>query len=146
MNEPTQDSLERQLEKWQQALLFLGGATTSLLLITLTELPLAMSSDVSALVINGWYAVWFLLEIASLTAGLGLIIARGWRPLPFRRRLHTAFAFLGLGWLALLAFALRTTSLTGLTPVYVALGAGLCLGMIYVMVARNTTPSGEMFP
>ncbi len=145
----TETSLDTQLAKWQRLLLAFSGATVTLLVIVLVELPaifVAQSAE-PAVVIDGWYGVWLVLELACLTPGLALLFAPNWRKLPLRLRLTTGCAYLACAWAALLAFDLRTLKLElplAFHFAVFALGAALAAG--WLIAHRRLGMSEEIFP
>ena len=145
----SREQLEKQLAKWKSVLLVYAGAAATLLVIALVELPaitLARSAS-RALDIDGWYGVWFVLELASLAPGLMLLLTPSWRTLPRALRLNPGFGFLACAWVALLAFDLRTASLD--LPIafhFVVAGLGLLLLAVYLLLKRKMGVGEELFP
>ena len=145
----TREQLEKQLSKWKNVLLAFSGAAATLLVIALVELPaISVARSASrALNIDGWYGVWFVLELGCLVPGLMLLLTPSWRTLPRALRLNPGFGFLACAWVALLAFDLRTASLD--LPVafhFVVAGLGLVLLAVYLLLKRKMGVGEELFP
>src|SRR5512140_740601 len=132
--------LELQLSKWQRLLLGYAGATITLLVIVLVELPairLAQSHE-RALIIDGWYGVWLVVELGCTTPGLMLLFAPSWRKLPLRFRLGPGCGYLACAWTALLAFDLRTLNLNpDPTLHFVVFGLGVVLAAGWLIFRRR---------
>jgi hypothetical protein len=146
----SREHLEQQLEKWKRILLAYTGSAVTLLVIALVELPatIAAASDPEAsFVIDGWYAVWFVLVLACLTPGILLLLGPSWRVVPFAQRLGTGFGFLGSAWLALMAFDLRVAALDVPPLFHYAVAAfGLALLLAYLLLKRKSGVGEELFP
>ncbi len=143
------DQLEKQLAKWKNVLLLYTGAAVTLLVIALVELPaitIARSAD-NALLIDGWYGVWLVLELGCIAPGFMLLLAPSWRKLPRSLRLNPGFGFLACAWVALLAFDLRVAGLD--VPVafhFVVAGLGAILLATYLVFKRKIGVGEELFP
>ena len=145
----SRDQLEKQLAKWKNVLLAYAGAAVTLLVIALVELPAInfARSENNALLIDGWYAVWLVLELGCIAPGFMLLLAPSWRALPRALRFNPGFGFLACAWVALLAFDLRTTGLA--LPVafhFVVAGLGVILLVTYLLLKRKMGVGEELFP
>jgi FtsH-binding integral membrane protein len=146
----SREQLEQQLEKWKRILLVYVGSAATLLVIALVELPAtvaAANEPDASFVIDGWYAVWFVLVLACLTPGIMLLIGPSWRVVPKAQRLGTGFGFLGSAWVALMAFDLRVAALD-IPPLFhyaVAL-FGVALLVAYLILKRKSRVGEELFP
>lgn len=143
------EPLELQLEKWKKVLLAFSGAGFTLLVIALVDLPMTAEfyQKNRFMPLMGWWGIWLVLLLGNFAPGIALLVGRGWRTLPLRQRLNTAFGFLGVGWACLLAFSLHTAPLDFGALVHFiiwALGVGLLLA--YLLSRRRAQSSGEMFP
>jgi len=137
--------LERQLAVYQRLLLAVLGAAVTLLATAVADLP-----NNPTLYFPGWYAVWFILQLASLLPGAVLLGGGAFRSLPLAQRLDTGFGFLALTWIVLAALGLK---LAGTLAVpWLALGAvlgglALALGLAYALLRRRHVSQPEaMFP
>lgn len=145
----TAEPLEIQLEKWKKVLLVFAGAGGTLLVTALVDLPsnATFYRESHAMPLLGWWGVWLVLLLGSLAPGITLLAGRGWRTLPLRQRLNTAFGFLALGWMCLLAFTIQTAPLDFgalLHFIVWALGCGLLIA--YLLLRRRNHAGEEMFP
>lgn len=145
----SREQLEKQLSKWKNVLLAYAGAAVTLLVIALVELPainIARSTD-NALLIDGWYGVWLVLELGCIAPGIMLLLAPSWRTLPRSLRLNPGFGFLACAWVALLAFDLRAAGLD--VPAafhFVVAGLGAVLLVTYLFLKRKMGVGEELFP
>ena len=78
------ETLEVQLQKWQKTLLVFLGAGATLFLTALIDFPSRMAAlrQDGNMLVDGWFGLWFLLLIASLTPGILLLLAPRWRKSP----------------------------------------------------------------
>jgi hypothetical protein len=84
------DPDKQLLEVWKHFMWVSVGASVTLLATAAAEIP---NTRYEAY-FPGWYAVWFILQVAITPAGLALLIGKTWRTLPLSYRLNTAFGFL----------------------------------------------------
>ena len=145
----TSEPLETQLEKWKKVLLAFSGAAFTLLVTALVDLPAtaAFYREANNMPLMGWWGVWLVLLLGSLTPGITLLVGRGWRTLPPAQRLNTAFGFLAVGWTCLLAFSIQTAPLAFgalLHFIVWSLGAGLLIA--YLLTRRRAQVNPELFP
>jgi hypothetical protein len=99
--------------------------------------------------------VWPFFQLAVTPAGFVLLISKAWRQIPLHQRLDTAFGYLGVAWLSLFAFGIKSGSDTpvlqsvlGATLLAVLIGgSAIALGLSYWLLhrARSTLPE-EIFP
>lgn len=144
------EPIEKELDRWKQVLLVCGGAAAALLVIALADVSrmirLASQPDL-VMDVDGWSGAWLVLELATLPAGLILLILPHWRALPIRRRLNAAFGFLLAAWVGWLAFALRTSALAATPAFYwAAVVLGTLLLAAYLLVRKRDHQPEEMFP
>lgn len=142
------ETLEQQLEKWKRVLLVYLGAGSALALIALVDLPMRVLEQRAnpATVIDGWYGLWFLLLLSSLTPGLLLLLAPRWRSAKLQSRLPTGFGFLGVAWLAMLGFSLRGSVLLPVAFHFIVAASGAVLAGGYLFLRRGLPRKEEMFP
>lgn len=135
----TTDYLEQQLEKWKRVLLLFVGAG-----LTLAASMFGILEPTS--VSLGWIAVWIVLQLGAVSAGLLMLFSKTWRQLPLMQRLNTAFGFFGVAWLCWLAigFGIAGESFAMFTFILLL---GALLALIYLLRRRASTNSPEeIFP
>ena len=146
----TPETLEKRLELWKRWLLVGTGASITLLVWAIVDLP-----NLGRAYAPGWFYVWPFFQIAITPAGLVLLIGKAWRELPLSQRLDTAFGYLGVAWLTLLAFGIKSGSDTsvlqsvlGATLLTLIIGgSAMAIGLSYWILSRNRlTAPEEMFP
>jgi hypothetical protein len=145
----SREQLEKQLARWKNVLLFYTGSAVTLLVIALVALPainIARSTN-NALLIDGWYGVWLVLELGCIAPGFMLLLAPSWRKLPRPLRFNPGFGFLACAWVALLAFDLRVAVLdVPVTYHFVVAGLGVVLLATYLLLKRKMGVGEELFP
>ncbi len=141
------DTLEQQLEKWKKALLIYLGAGTTLLLTALIDLPaqIVQARSDPYRVVDGWYGLGFILFIACLTPGVLLLATPRWRQANLAGRTPTGFGFLGVAWLDMLSFSLRSGGLLPAAFHYFVFALGVILAVSYLLLRRRPRKE-EMFP
>jgi hypothetical protein len=140
----TTENIETLLEHWKKCLLVNAGAGAALLAATAADIP-----NLPGISFPGWFGVWFVLQLASLTPAAILLISRVYRKLPFAERMNTVFGYTAVAWIELFAFGLKVTFSTGPWPVFWNLIsiAGLGLGILFFILRRKYVNAPEaMFP
>lgn len=138
--------LEKQLVQWKKVLLVFLGAAAALVLIALVDLPTSIVARDSYVTVDGWMGLWFILEIASLTPGLILLLTYPWRQLPLPLRLPVGFGFLAAAWLGMLAFDLRLATRLPIAFHFAVFGLGVLLASLYLLLRHTPQRKEEMFP
>lgn len=143
----TEIDLDALLEKWQRLLLVFAGAAVTLLVITLVDLPSNAANwlRLQMFVVDGWFGVWFILEIACLAGALNLLVSPALRTLPFTRRRGATLGFFACAWAGLLALDLRLAGLAGPAFHAVTFFSGLAL-LVITLWLRRARPGEELFP
>jgi len=138
--------MEKQLDNWKKVLLGYVGATVTLILIALIELPTQIinTHETRFVSIDGWLGPWFILEIASLVPGLILLLS--WRQMPLAQRMPTGFGFLAVAWLNLLAFNLHLATYLAKTFSIFVFVTGAMLAVLYLLLRRSQPRKEEIFP
>jgi len=144
------EDVEKKLEIWKPWLLISVGASIMLLLIAIADIP-----NQGRAYAPSWFYVWPFFQLAVTPAGFVLLISKAWRQIPLHQRLDTAFGYLGVAWLSLFAFGIKSGSDTpvlqsvlGATLLAVLIGgSAIALGLSYWLLhrARSTLPE-EIFP
>ena len=96
------DSLEKKLMLWKQILFIVLGASITLLATGVGELPMGNPF------FPGWYAVWFVIQLAAILPGFVLLLGKHWVKLPLKERLNTIFGYFAVAWIVFLAFGVRS--------------------------------------
>jgi hypothetical protein len=127
-------TLEKQMALLSGICYTLAGAAFTLILVVITEIPIysGFVQQFKFIPIDGWYGIWFILEIVSLSLGLGLLLLTRWRAVPLKNRFHTMFGYFTIAWVLLLAFDLRTSVLNFSALHYVTLALVLVLFISYL--------------
>ncbi|NMB67162.1 MAG: hypothetical protein GYA20_00175 [Chloroflexi bacterium] len=140
------ETLEVQLQKWRKILLVFLGAGATLFLMALVDFPARMATlrqDGNTLV-DGWFGIWFLLLIASLTPAILLLMPR-WRKSQLEQRAATGYGFLGVAWLLMAGFSLRMNVLLPAIGHFIFLTWGPLLAVILLLLRRTPQRKEEMF-
>ncbi len=143
------EQFEPRLVWWKQMLFLSIGVCLTLLIWALTIIPDGHMSTQW-----GWYLVWLISQVAVTSAGIVVLIMPGWRTMPLRARLDTAFGYLAVAWFLFLSFIIKTNGDNGnpgglVTLLFygMVLGSGLALVLIYVALRRSQAGKPEeLFP
>ena len=142
------ETLEVQLQKWRKILLVFLGAGATLFLMALVDFPARMATlrqDGNTLV-DGWFGIWFLLLIASLTPAILLLLMPHWRKSQLEQRAATGYGFLGVAWLLMAGFSLRMNVMLPALGHFIFLTWGPLLAVILLLLRRTPQRKEEMFP
>jgi magnesium-transporting ATPase (P-type) len=141
----TTEYLEKQLANYKQVLLASLGAAVTLLATAIADMP-----NRPAMYFPGWYAVWFVLLLATFTPAVILLAGSEWRKLPFAERLNTIFGYLAATWIVLVAFGLKSNNAGAISwPTWWSFlsGIGIVMGIVYWFLRRRYLNSPEaIFP
>ena len=96
------DHLEELLASWKRVLLVCLGASVTLLATAIADIPNNPNPY-----FPGWYGVWFILQLATVTPALVLVFGSQLRKLPLAERLHTVFGYLVVAWIVLVSLGLK---------------------------------------
>ena len=142
------ETLEVQLQKWQKTLLVFLGAGATLFLTVLIDFPSRMAAlrQDGNMLVDGWFGLWFLLLIASLTPGILLLLAPRWRKSQLEQRAATGYGFLGVAWLLMAGFSLRMNVMLPALGHFIILTWGPLLAVILLLLRRAQPRKEEMFP
>jgi hypothetical protein len=155
------DSSESNLAKFKRVLLIWVGAAITLLAVAIADIPNNHSP-----LFPGWYGVWIVVQVGTITPAIMLLVGSGFRKLPLQERLNPLFAYLVASWIALVACVIKSgmffrmniptyfgfangTGITfTLTQLYVIAGIiGAAIGIAYWILQRKYISSPEaMFP
>jgi hypothetical protein len=114
----------------------------------------------------GWYGVWLIIQMGTISPSIMLLFGSGFRKLPFPERLNTIFAYFIVSWIALVAFVIKSGTFlhmhiptyfgfaygigitVTLTQLYEFVGIiGASIGIAYWILQRKFLNSPEaMFP
>jgi len=136
------------VQKTKKVLLIGWGAVGALLIIALVQAPQVWFDEHPAepISIGGWYAVWIVLFIASLTQGFIVLFARHTQMMERQERIRLGFSFLLIFWVNLLALTLQLGVTGGAFYVLATIALGLVIGGAYLLARRKTEKSETLFP
>ena len=98
------------------------------------------------MLVDGWFGLWFLLLIASLTPGILLLLAPRWPKSQLAQPVPTGFGFLGVAWLVMPGFRLRMNVLLPPPGHFLIAASGPLVAAIYLLLRRAQPRKEEMFP
>ena len=127
-------TIEKQMALLNGIFYTLAGAAITLILVVITEIPIYSTfvEQNKYIPADGWFGIWFILEITSLSLGLAMLLLTRWRAIPLKNRFHTMFGYFTIAWVLLLAFDLRTSVLNFSALHYVTLALVLVLFISYL--------------
>jgi cobalamin synthase len=127
-------TIEKQIALLNAIFFCLTGAAVTLILVVITEIPIFTTfvQQYKYIPVDGWFGIWFILEISSLSLGLAMLLLTRLREIPLKNRFHTMFGYFTVAWVLLLAFDLRTSVLNFSALHYVTLALVLVLFMSYL--------------
>ena len=127
-------TIEKQMALLNGVFYTLAGAAVTLILVVITEIPIYSTfvEQFKYIPVDGWFGIWFILEIISLSLGLAMLLLTRWRAIPLKNRFHTMFGFFTIAWVLLLAFDLRTSVLNFSALHYLTLALVLVLFISYL--------------
>jgi hypothetical protein len=137
----TIEDLEKLLAKYQHMLLVTAGAGVTLLATAVADLP-----NHPQMYFPGWYAVWFILQLATVIPVAVLLLGNGFVQLPFAERLNTIAGYSAVAWIVLAASGLRVanTGAISFLWLWVFLGClGIALSLVYWLLRRRLIHSPE---
>ena len=139
------DHLEDLLANWRRVLLVCVGASITLLATAIADIPNGRNPY-----FPGWYAVWFILQLAAVTPAIVLVLGSQLRKLPLADRLNTVFSYFAVAWIALVSFGLKLASTIASSLALLTIflcGTGVALGIVYLLLRRSCVKAPEaMFP
>jgi hypothetical protein len=97
------DSLENNLANFKRVLLIWVGAVVTLLAVAISDIP-----NMHSPYFPGWYGVWLIIQMGTISPSIMLLFGSGFRKLPFPERLNTIFAYFVVSWIALVAFVIKS--------------------------------------
>lgn len=127
--------LEQQLATYKHVLLVCIGAAVTLLATAVADMP-----NHPTLYFPGWYGVWFILQLATITPAVVLLLGTELRKLSFAERLNTIFGYLLAAWIVLVAFGLKiaNTDMISWPLLWSFLsGIGITIGIVYWLLRRK---------
>jgi len=154
-------SLENNLAKFKRVLLIWAGAVLTLMAVAIADIP-----NYHFLFFPGWYGVWLIIQVGTISPAIMLLFGSGFKKLPFPERLNTIFAYFAVSWISLVAFVIKSGSFLSmhiptyfgfahgigitvtLTQLYEFVGImGVAIGIAYWILQRKYLSSSEaMFP
>ena len=141
----TTDYLEKQLANYKRLLLASIGAAVTLLATAVADIP-----NHPDMYFPGWFAVWFILQLATVTPAVVLLLGSELRKLAFAERLNTIFGYLAVAWVVLIAFGLKLASMILISLPLLAIflsGIGVAMGIVYWLLCKSHINAPEaIFP
>jgi uncharacterized membrane protein len=136
----TTEDLEKKLAKWKSVLLVIIGAGVTLLATAVADIP-----NHPYMYFPGWYAVWFILQLATFTPAVALLLGSEMRKLPFAERLNTIFGYLAVAWIVSIAFVLKLAFNSYSWPLLWTLLSvlGIVIGIAYWLLRRKYVNAPE---
>jgi hypothetical protein len=133
------DYLEKQLAHWKQLLLVCIGAGGTLLASAIADIPNHANMN-----FPGWYGVWLILQLATITPAVLLLLGSAIRELPIAARLNTIFGYLTVTWMVLIAFGLKLSNIVTITWMWYFLGIfGSVMGIVYWVLRMKYIDTDE---
>jgi hypothetical protein len=151
------DSIENNLANFKSVLLIWVGAVVTLLAVAISDIP-----NMHSPYFPGWYGVWLIIQMGTISPSIMLLFGSGFRKLPFPERLNTIFAYLVVSWIALVAFVIKSGTFLRmnistyfgfaypigititLTQLYEFVGIlGASIGIAYLILQRKYITSPE---
>ncbi len=134
--------LRKRFEIWKRILLINIGAAFTLLATGIAELP-----NISKPYFPGWYAVWFVILLASLLPGFILLIGKHWMQIPLQSRLNTIFGYFAITWVTFFSIGVREGRNISTDFIYFLIGTAIAIAVGYWWLRRKCIKSqGEIFP
>ncbi len=139
-------TLEKQLAILKGIFYTLAGSAITLILVVIIEIPIYSTfvDQFKYIPVDGWFGIWFILEIISLSLGLAMLLITRWRAIPFKNRFHTMFGYFTIAWVLLLAFDLRTSVLNFSALHYLTLALVLVLFISYLWLFVRVFKKAEI--
>ena len=105
----SKNDMDLLLYKMRSAMLILLGASGTLLITAIVELDISKPAEIT---FPGWFLPWLLIQLASTTPGIQLLLGKSWREMASQVRVNTAFGFLGAAWGSMLAVGIRSIDIS----------------------------------
>lgn len=140
----TEDQGQRSLGSFRQGLWFMLGSAVALFAVAVGGDLRYQGYGFPA----GWFVVWLVTTIGSMSIGAAMFISPAWRRVPLADRRGTALGYLSVGFVDFLGVAIHL-SLDSSGPAfwYIVAGYALTLGLIAaVVLARKERVREELFP
>jgi hypothetical protein len=137
------NTLQKRLEIWKRLLFINIGASLTLFLLAVMN----YQESGSLVYQTSWYAVWFIVQLASFLPGFVLLLGKHWMQIPLLERLNTIFGYFSITWFTLLPVGLRVDPYSSKTFNFLWLGCGIALVVGYRWPRRKGLGfQNEMFP
>jgi hypothetical protein len=139
-------TLEKQMAILKGIFYTLAGSAVTLILVVIIEIPIYSTfvDQFKYIPVDGWFGIWFILEIISLSLGLAMLLMTRWRAIPLKNRFHTMFGYFTIAWVLLLAFDLRTSVLNFSALHYLTLALVLVLFISYLWLFVRVFKKAEI--
>ena len=136
-------SLKKRFEIWKHIFFINLGASIVLFLQALLGYLESQNLNFEA----SWYAVWFLVQLASLLPGFVLLFGKHWMRIPLRERLNTIFGYFVVAWFTLLPVGIRIDRYSEKSFNYFLFGGAVAIAFGYWWLHRKSIEvQNEMFP
>lgn len=134
--------LEKHLEVWKRILFITLGASLTLFVQALLRYMESQSLTFETY----WYAMWFIVQLASFLPGFVLLWGKNWMQIPLRERLNTIFGYFAIAWFTLLPIGLRIGRYESKAFNFVLLGCAIAIAIGYWFLRRKSMEPQEIFP
>lgn len=136
----TPEQMEGQLEGLKKFLLVGFGAAFTLLAITIMDI-------LDGRTVTRIDLLWSILQVAFTPIGFYLLTSKSWKVIPLSTRLNTAFGYLAIGWVLLLALGFSTAQDGNKELNVLTLLSGIALGASYYYLKKiHMRVSEDVFP
>lgn len=133
-------TLQKRLEIWKNILFINIGAS----LVLFVQAILTYQAEESLLFETSWYAVWFIVQLATFLPGFVLLWGKHWMQIPLLERLNTIFGYFAVAWFTLLPVGV---SIASKALDFFLLGFAVLIATCYQWLRRkNLGMQNEIFP
>ena len=138
--------LQQEWRRMRQAVPIYIAVQLTLLAVALVELPTLMYlyQQEGIISMDGWIALWAILELFGISIGLILLVSRFWRQLALKERINPIFGFFLGSWIGMLAFLYHIPTKTSFS--FLTAGLGIVLLVVFLLVRRGFHKPEEIFP
>ncbi|MEW6285202.1 MAG: hypothetical protein AB1509_03145 [Chloroflexota bacterium] len=134
------EQMEGQLEGLKKFLLVGVGAAFTLLAVTIMDI---LDGNTTIRI----DPLWFILQVAFTPIGFYLLTSKAWKIIPLSARINTAFGYLAIGWVLLLALGFSTAQDGSNELNVLVLLSGIALGASYHYLKKiHMRVSEDVFP
>ena len=134
------NTLQKRLEAWKKILFINTGASLALFV----QAVLIYQESGSLMFETSWYAVWFIVQLATFLPGFVLLWGKHWMQIPLLERLNTIFGYFAVAWFTLLPVGV---SIASKSLDFFLLGLAVLIATCYEWLRRKSLGmQNEIFP